>query len=82
MRHWHRRHMRRHHHGHRFGPWAWEGRFFEKGELPLAVLSLLADGPKHGYELMKALEERCKGLYSPAAAAARGAGTAEDADGR
>ena len=63
--HHHRRHM--HHHARRFGPWAWEGRFFEKGELPLALLSLLADGPKHGYELMKALEARCRGLYTPAA---------------
>src|SRR5579872_5806077 len=38
-------------------------RFFEIGELRLAILSLLADGPKHGYQLMKALEERSGGLY-------------------
>ncbi len=38
-------------------------RFFEAGELRLAILSLLADAPKHGYQLMKALEERSGGLY-------------------
>ncbi|MSO64935.1 MAG: PadR family transcriptional regulator [Alphaproteobacteria bacterium] len=59
--HW-RKHLRHHRH-HRFGPWAWEGRFFERGEIRLALLSLLNDGPKHGYELMKQLEERSGGLY-------------------
>jgi DNA-binding PadR family transcriptional regulator len=38
-------------------------RFFEFGELRLAMLSLLNDGPKHGYQLMKDLEERSGGLY-------------------
>ena len=66
-RHWGRGHGRHHHHSHRFGPWAWEGRFFERGEVRLALLSLLADGPRHGYELMKALEEKSQGLYTPSA---------------
>lgn len=61
MRHRWRR-MRRH-----YGPWAWQGRFFERGELPLALLSLLADGPKHGYEIMKAIETRTGGLHEPSA---------------
>lgn len=52
---------------HRYGPWSWEARFFNKGELALAVLSLLEDGPKHGYEIMKELEERSHGLYRPSA---------------
>lgn len=60
-----RRH--RHWHGHRFGPWVWEGRFFEKGELPLALVSLLEDGPKHGYELMRILEQRLGGIYQASA---------------
>jgi DNA-binding PadR family transcriptional regulator len=38
-------------------------RFFEFGELRLALLSLLAEGPKHGYQLMKEIEERSGGLY-------------------
>src|SRR5581483_5186159 len=38
-------------------------RFFEFGELRLAILSLLEEAPRHGYQLMKALEERSGGLY-------------------
>jgi DNA-binding PadR family transcriptional regulator len=33
----------------------------------LALLSLLADSPGHGYELMKRLEERSGGLYQASA---------------
>jgi DNA-binding PadR family transcriptional regulator len=72
MRHSHHRGERRHHrrrHTQRrgFGPWTWQGSFFERGELPLALLSLLADGPRHGYELMKLLEARTDGLYEASA---------------
>ena len=63
----HKRPGRGHGRGRRFGPWAWEAKFFERGEVPLAILSLLADGPKHGYELMKTLEERSGGLYEASA---------------
>ncbi len=42
-------------------------RFFKPGELRLALLSLLADSPKHGYELMKQLEARSGGLYRASA---------------
>ncbi len=52
------------------GPWAsffGRRRFFESGEVRLAILSLLADGPKHGYQLMKELEERSGGLYRASA---------------
>src|SRR5204863_9492712 len=38
-------------------------RFFEFGELRLALLSLLGEGPMHGYQLMKAIEERSGGMY-------------------
>jgi DNA-binding PadR family transcriptional regulator len=44
-------------------PWARRGRFFETGEVRIAILSLLSEGPKHGYELMKALESRSGGSY-------------------
>lgn len=47
----------------------WSGRFFETGEVRLALLSLLADAPKHGYQLMKDLEERSGGLYRASAGA-------------
>ena len=53
-------------------PWAAfgmgrRGRFFEAGEIRLALLSLLRDGPKHGYQLMKELEERSGGMYKASA---------------
>ena len=51
-------------------PWAMafgRGRFFGSGEVRLAILSLLAESPKHGYQLMKELEERSGGLYRASA---------------
>jgi len=42
-------------------------RFFEAGEVRLAILSLLAEGPKHGYQLMKEMKERSGGAYSASA---------------
>ncbi len=48
--------------GFRFGR-----RFFESGEMRLALLSLLAEGPKHGYQLMKEMQERSGGLYRASA---------------
>jgi DNA-binding PadR family transcriptional regulator len=50
-------------------PHGWSGRFFEAGEVRLALLSLLAEAPKHGYQLMKDLEERSGGLYHASAGA-------------
>jgi DNA-binding PadR family transcriptional regulator len=53
-------------------PWAGfafgrHGRFFEAGEVRLAILSLLAEGPKHGYQLMKEMKDRSSGMYSASA---------------
>lgn len=54
-----------------WGPWTAgfgaRSRFFEGGEVRLAILSLLAEGPKHGYQLMKELKERSGGLYRASA---------------
>jgi DNA-binding PadR family transcriptional regulator len=50
-----------------FAFWTSAGRFFGPGEVRLAVLSLLADGPRHGYELMKLLAERSGGVYRASA---------------
>ena len=50
-----------------FGFWAGRGRFFGPGEVRLAILSLLTDGPRHGYELMKMLAERSGGIYRASA---------------
>ena len=56
MGHHDERHERR---GRRFG------RFFEHGDLRVVILALLEEQPRHGYELMKELEERTGGAYRP-----------------
>ena len=40
-------------------------RMFEGGELRLVLLKLIADEPRHGYELIKAVEEMTSGDYAP-----------------
>ena len=40
---------------------------FAHGALRLYLLALLEGGPRHGYELIKALEDRFGGTYSPSA---------------
>jgi DNA-binding PadR family transcriptional regulator len=40
-------------------------RILAAGELQLVILSLLAEKPRHGYEIIKALEEHSSGFYSP-----------------
>jgi DNA-binding PadR family transcriptional regulator len=52
-----------------FFPWNRSGRFFQPGEIRLAVLALLEQGPNHGYGLMKQLEARSGGLYRASAGA-------------
>jgi DNA-binding PadR family transcriptional regulator len=41
------------------------GRMLAGGDLRLVVLALLAEAPSHGYEIIKALEEKSSGFYSP-----------------
>ena len=52
--------MRGEGHGRRGG-----GRMFEHGALRWVLLSLIADKPSHGYELIKAIEARMGGAYTP-----------------
>jgi len=40
-------------------------RVFEQGDLRLLLLSLIAEKPRHGYELIKAVEDSVSGAYSP-----------------
>jgi DNA-binding PadR family transcriptional regulator len=40
-------------------------RFFAHGDLRLVILHLIAEKPRHGYEIIKAIEERVGGAYSP-----------------
>lgn len=62
------RHGREHGPGHGpgHGPHGRRGRRpFDYGALRLVVLAMIAETPRHGYELMKEIEERMAGGYSP-----------------
>lgn len=54
-----------------FGPGGFGGRGFFVGrklgstELQLIILALLAEQPRHGYEIIKAFEQMSKGFYTP-----------------
>ena len=41
------------------------GRMFGQGDLKLLLLSLIETQPRHGYELIRAIEDLCGGSYSP-----------------
>lgn len=40
---------------------------FSHGDLRLYLLSLLAEGPRHGYDIIQALADRTGGTYTPSA---------------
>ena len=40
-------------------------RMFDSGELRLVLLKLIAEKPRHGYDLIRAIEERTGGAYAP-----------------
>ncbi len=44
-------------------------RLFERGDLKYVILQLLSERPAHGYEVIRALEERFSGMYTPSAGA-------------
>src|SRR5437667_3781557 len=56
-----------------FGPrgFFWRGprrgrrQWFASGDMKYVILKLLKDKPRHGYEVMKELEEQLHGCYSP-----------------
>jgi DNA-binding PadR family transcriptional regulator len=57
-----------------FGDEGWSGgrgrgrrarRMFEGGELRLVLLKLIADEPRHGYDLIRAIEDLTGGEYAP-----------------
>ena len=54
-----------------WGPGRGRGRgrrqMFEAGEIKFVILRLLKEKPRHGYEVIKALEERMAGCYTPSA---------------
>jgi DNA-binding PadR family transcriptional regulator len=51
--------------GANFGAAMRGGKMLADGDLRLIVLVLLEDGPRHGYDIIKALEEKSSGVYSP-----------------
>ena len=57
----------------RHGPWSGSQRgrrrtqMFESGEVKFVILRLLKEKPRHGYEVIKALEEKLAGYYTPSA---------------
>jgi DNA-binding PadR family transcriptional regulator len=77
-----------------FGPKGPQGegqRFFGRGDVKFALLELLRERPMHGYEMMKALEEKSGGFYTPSAGTIyptlqmledRNLVTAQEADGK
>jgi DNA-binding PadR family transcriptional regulator len=52
-----------------FGPGPGGPRMFGRGDLKYALLDLLQERPKHGYEMIKELESRAGGFYTPSAGA-------------
>ena len=38
---------------------------FDQGHLKFVILGLLAEKPRHGYEIIKEIEEKFGGMYSP-----------------
>jgi DNA-binding PadR family transcriptional regulator len=50
--------------GRRGGPMG-RGRFFDHGDLKLLILALVGERPRHGYEIIKDIEEKVAGAYSP-----------------
>ena len=69
------RHGMRGHWGHHAGRWGGRGRgergegrsrrMFDGGELRLVLLKLIADEPRHGYDLIRQIEELTGGAYAP-----------------
>jgi DNA-binding PadR family transcriptional regulator len=49
----------------RGGPRGRGRRVFDGGELRLVLLKLAEDSPRHGYDLIRAVEERAGGAYAP-----------------
>ena len=41
------------------------GRIFDQGDLRWVILKMISEKPSHGYELIRAIEERLGGAYSP-----------------
>ena len=50
------------------GPWMHQGRrarFFERGALKYLIIDIISEKPRHGYDIIREIEERTGGYYSP-----------------
>lgn len=65
LRHNHEEHQHRREEHERNGRGGASKRFFGRGGVKYALLQLLVDQPMHGYQMMKAMEEKSGGLYIP-----------------
>src|SRR5436305_3616681 len=52
-------------HGRGGGDMMRAGRMLAQGDLRLLALALIAEQPRHGYEIIKVLEEKTQGWYAP-----------------
>ncbi len=52
-------------HRHKFHRGPWQEHRFQKGDLKYVVLDLINEKPRYGYEIIRALEERSHGFYTP-----------------
>ena len=75
----------------RFMKGPWRESSFQKGDLKYVILDLIKDKPRHGYEIIRELEEMSHGLYTPSPGAVyptlqmleeMGYATAAERDGR
>jgi DNA-binding PadR family transcriptional regulator len=44
-----------------------QGRRVDRGDVKFLILTVLQEGPKHGYEIIKEIEKRSAGAYAPSA---------------
>ena len=49
----------------KFSKRPWKERLFNKGDLKYVILDLIKDKPRYGYEIIRSLEERSHGFYTP-----------------
>jgi DNA-binding PadR family transcriptional regulator len=77
--------------GERFFKGPWRESSFQKGDLKYVILDLIKDKPRHGYEIIRELEEMSYGFYTPSPGAVyptlqmleeMGYATAVERDGR
>ncbi|HWX13948.1 MAG TPA: PadR family transcriptional regulator, partial [Methylocella sp.] len=48
-----------------FGLFGGRRRMFDQGDVRLVILKLISEKPSHGYEIIKAIEDRLGGAYAP-----------------